>query len=286
MHDLDKYYAFASTLSSRGENSSSSLIWSWSWSWSWSVLDGPPKDTFVILKYFVDFGKKICPSRARAEQSLWGIWGFHLTKSCTKNPTHSFLITPTDTLIVVLVSCSAHCMCDSVCVSVCVCVYECVIEKSNSLLDCCSSWRNWFNLAYEWFNIELWLLISAFAFTFSTFRNRFTYAGRLTTGLIQYAKLSYCHYSPSFRSSFLSFSLSSLRLRFVFLFWQFSVRQANCKVSKSKWNQLPQLGDLGPLASALRHFAKKNKNLWPVFGTIANKLVLSVWTKCKYYTAH
>lgn len=97
------------------------------------------------------------------------------------------------------------------CFSMCVCVCECVIEKSNSLLDWCSSWRNWFNLAYEWFNIELWLLISAFAFTFSTFRNRFTYAGRLTTGLIQYAKLSYCHYSPSFRCS--SFPISSLRLR-------------------------------------------------------------------------
>lgn len=137
MHDLDKYYAFASTLSSRGENSSSSSIWSWSW--SWSVVDGPPKDTFVILKYFVDFGKKICPSRARAEQSLWGIWGFHLTKSCTKNPTHSFLITPTDTLIVVLVSCCAHCMCDSVCVSVCVCV--CVSVWSKNPIHCSTDAR-------------------------------------------------------------------------------------------------------------------------------------------------
>lgn len=103
------------------------------------------------------------------------------------------------------------------CVAVLVFVYVCVIEKSNSLLDCCSSCRNWFNLAYEWFNIELWLLISAFAFTFSTFRNRFTYARRLTTGLIQYAKLSYCHYGSSFRPLLIpSLSLSlfpSLRLR-------------------------------------------------------------------------
>lgn len=176
------------------------------------------------------------------------------------------------------------------CVAVLVFVYVCVIEKSNSLLDCCSSCRNWFNLAYEWFNIELWLLISAFAFTFSTFRNRFTYARRLTTGLIQYAKLSYCHYGSSFRPllipSLSRFSLLYVSVYLFYFFWQLSVRQANCKMSKLKWNQLPQLGDLGPLASALRHFAKKNKNLWPVFGTIANKLVLSVWTKCKYYTAH
>lgn len=101
MHDLDKYCAFASTLSSRREELASRSAGT-------GTGHRAPKDTFVILKYFVDFGRKIFPSQATmieagAKRSLWGIWGFHLTKSRSKNPTHSFLITPTDTLIVLLV---------------------------------------------------------------------------------------------------------------------------------------------------------------------------------------
>lgn len=87
-------------------------------------------------------------------------------------------------------------------------------------------------------------------FAFSAFRNRFTYTRRLTTGLIQYAKLFYCHYScPTVLPP-----LSPCTLLSFLLFRQFSLsykqnvpiqkNETSCRSSTIWVHSLPLCGTL------------------------------------------